>query len=175
MKKLIIAALICSTFSMPVFANSAIDALRQAENEIKQEQLVKQQKAEIEYRQAVAAAERSQRLEASKAQAEASKHAAIQKAKQAEAAKSIAQAEVLRAKENERHIAYEEELRKIQLESLKLDLKAKSTRVDREDDIIDSEIKRADAQTDVIQSEADAKRNISKKVEPVKEKNFLGF
>jgi hypothetical protein len=42
-----------------------------------------------------------------------------------------------------------------------LELQAAKARVDRANDLINAELKRTDAQTDVIQSQADANRNIS--------------
>lgn len=65
------------------------------------------------------------------------------------------------ANDKKRDQAYEDELRKLQLESMKLELQAKAARVQRENDFIEQELKERAAKTDVIQSEADANRNIS--------------
>ncbi|WP_265474214.1 DUF5384 family protein [Mergibacter septicus] len=61
--------------------------------------------------------------------------------------------------------AYEDQLRLLQLEEMKLELERKKARVKREDDFIEQELKREAAKTDVIQSDADARRNISKGTE----------
>lgn len=55
----------------------------------------------------------------------------------------------------------ESKLRDMQLESMSLDLDAKRARVKRSNEFVEQELKRQAAETDVIQSEADANRNIS--------------
>ena len=55
----------------------------------------------------------------------------------------------------------ENKLRDMQVESMSLDLDAKRARVKRSNEFVDQELKRQAAETDVIQSEADANRNIS--------------
>ena len=118
---------------------------------------------------AVAAAESSGQ------QAEERAAAKIRAAAQARArAKEIAQAkehekqEAIRQREYDNYMAdkkrdqsYEDELRKLELEERKLELTRKKARVSREDDFIDQELKREAAKTDVIQSDADAARNLS--------------
>ena len=47
------------------------------------------------------------------------------------------------------------------MEERKLELARKKARVSREDDFIEQELKREAAKTDVIQSDADATRNVS--------------
>ena len=47
------------------------------------------------------------------------------------------------------------------LESRRIDLEVKRARAKRANDFIDRELKREDAQTDVIQADADVKRNVS--------------
>ncbi|XEV14967.1 DUF5384 family protein (plasmid) [Vibrio alginolyticus] len=59
--------------------------------------------------------------------------------------------------------SFEDELRKMQLEEMKLEL-AKKARVERENEVIDAELSHAEATTDVIQSKADSNRNISQGV-----------
>jgi flagellar biosynthesis GTPase FlhF len=61
--------------------------------------------------------------------------------------------------------AYEDKLRDMDLQAKALQLKQLETRVSRENDVIDHNLKREDAQTDVIQSGADANRNVSQGVE----------
>jgi hypothetical protein len=57
--------------------------------------------------------------------------------------------------------AYQDQLRAIDLEQKQLQLEKLKAQTARESDFIDRELKRLDAQTDVIQSEADANRNLS--------------
>ncbi|HBC3987621.1 TPA: DUF5384 family protein [Vibrio parahaemolyticus] len=60
--------------------------------------------------------------------------------------------------------SFEDELRKMQLEEMKLELARKKARVERENEVIDAELSHAEATTDVIQSKADSNRNISQGV-----------
>ena len=63
-------------------------------------------------------------------------------------------------KERQRNRAYEDEIRRLDLVERKADLATKRARADRANDYIDKELSREDAKTDVIQSGADANRNI---------------
>lgn len=60
-----------------------------------------------------------------------------------------------------REQSFEEELRLIQVEERRLELKAKKAKFERVNDYIDQELNSQAAQTDVIQSKADAMRNVS--------------
>lgn len=55
----------------------------------------------------------------------------------------------------------DEEQYQLELESQRLDLQAKRAMVNHTDDYINADLKRSNAQTDVVQSQADANRNIS--------------
>lgn len=107
---------------------------------------------------AVAAAERSGQQAEAKAAAKA----------RAEAQARARAKEAIRQREYDNYMAdkkrdqsYEDELRKLELEERKLELARKKARVSREDDFIEQELKREAAKTDVIQSDADATRNVS--------------
>ncbi|MCE3121611.1 DUF5384 family protein, partial [Escherichia coli] len=63
--------------------------------------------------------------------------------------------------DKKRDIAYENELRSLEIQKLKLALAREEARVKRENDFIDQELKNKAAQTDILQSNADANRNIS--------------
>ena len=63
--------------------------------------------------------------------------------------------------DKKRDQSYEDELRQLDLAERKLALKREATRVAREDEYIDQELKSRAARTDVVQSEADATRNLS--------------
>ncbi len=60
-----------------------------------------------------------------------------------------------------REESYEDELRALELEERRLALQAKKAKVARANDYIDAELRDSAARTDVIQSEADATRNVS--------------
>lgn len=60
-----------------------------------------------------------------------------------------------------REQSFEDQVRQMKLDEMRLELERKKTRIAREDDLIDSELKHANAKTDVLQSEADANRNVS--------------
>lgn len=90
--------------------------------------------------------------------------AAEAKAKAAAEKKAAAQRAAVRAakeKAKARNEAHEDKLRSIEVENMELDLQAKRARVKRTDEFLDQEIKAKAAEADVIQSEADATRNIS--------------
>lgn len=118
---------------------------------------------------AIAAAERSGQQAEAKAAAKARAEAqARARAKEAAKAKAEEKQEAIRQREYDNYMAdkkrdqsYEDELRKLELEERKLELARKKARVSREDEFIEQELKREAAKTDVIQSDADAARNVS--------------
>ncbi|WP_346763485.1 DUF5384 family protein [Escherichia sp. E4208] len=57
--------------------------------------------------------------------------------------------------------SYEDELRSLEIQKQKLALAKEEARVKRENEFIDQELKHKAAQTDVVQSEADANRNVT--------------
>jgi hypothetical protein len=66
-----------------------------------------------------------------------------------------------RAEALKRDQAYLDQLRALQLEQQKLQVERLKAHTARENEFIDRELKRLDARTDVLQSEADANRNVS--------------
>lgn len=64
-------------------------------------------------------------------------------------------------KDKQRDQGYEDELRSLEIQKQKLALAKEEARVKRENEYIDQELKRQAAHTDVVQSEADANRNMS--------------
>lgn len=109
----------------------------------------------------------------------------VQKAKAHEQKVKIAEQRAIQEKARKREQNYEDDLRQIELESLKLDLQAKKAVVKRTDEYIDFELKEKSANTDLIQSNADAIRNLSDgkkeqlkslgKAEETKAKGFWDF
>lgn len=75
---------------------------------------------------------------------------AVQKAKDEE-----------RLKDKVRDQSYEDKLRDVQLEAQKTQLDVMKAKANRANDYIDQDLNREKAKTDVIQSQADATRNIS--------------
>lgn len=65
------------------------------------------------------------------------------------------------AQDKARDQSYEDELRRLEIQKQKLALAREEARVKRENEFIDQELKSKAAQTDVIQSHADANRNLS--------------
>lgn len=63
--------------------------------------------------------------------------------------------------DKKRDQSYEDQLRQLELDQRKLAIKREAARVAREDEYIDQELKSRAARTDVVQSEADATRNLS--------------
>lgn len=64
-------------------------------------------------------------------------------------------------KEKSRNRAFEDEQRRLDLMDRKADLATKRARADRSNDYIDRELSREDAKTNVVNSNADANRNLS--------------
>lgn len=87
---------------------------------------------------------------------EKERKAAIKRREEAEKARM---AEV--QKDKKRDQDYEDELRKLAVEDRKLSLQEKKARADRANEYIDVDLSREKARTDVVQSEADANRNVS--------------
>jgi hypothetical protein len=152
MKGIVVASAL-ALLSLPVQANQ-FDQLHMIEQQTKQAEL----NAETErLRQAAAAQARAE------AQAAASRRERAA-AQQAAAAKAAAQRQ---AQEQEhkrlrtREESFEDELRAMELEERRLELQAKRAKAARANDYIDAELRESAARTDVIQSDADATRNVT--------------
>lgn len=83
--------------------------------------------------------------------------AAAQAARKAERDRQLAAAEA----DKKRAQAYQDQLRSLQIEREQLQLQAMKARVARANDFIDQELRQDAAQTDVVQSRADANRALS--------------
>ena len=104
------------------------------------------------------AAYAAQQAEADRRQRMADHQAAKAQAAEQSRLNKIAAAKAARTAKDD---AYADEQRELDLQSRKLDLQAKAVVVSRENDVINSGIAREKAKTDVIQSNADATRNVS--------------
>jgi hypothetical protein len=139
--------------SLPALANQ-FDQLYQIEQETKQAQAnaeaerIRQAAAEQASAEARDAANRRQRAAAQQAAAQ-----------QAAAKRQVQEAENQRVRSREE--SFEDELRALELEERRLELQAKRARTARANDYIDAELRESAAKTDVIQSDADASRNLS--------------
>lgn len=140
-------------FTVPALAGQ-FDELYQIEQQTKQAEAA----AEAErLRQAAAAQERADAREAAARQ----QQAAAQRAAQQRAAEQRQVQAAEEKRQRTREESYEDELRALELEERRLALQAKKAKVARANDYIDAELRDSAARTDVIQSEADATRNVS--------------
>lgn len=117
--------------------------------------------------QEMQAAEENNRIEQEriKQQQSALRAQKIAEKKQAQLASENAAKHAETLQDKKRDQSYEDELRQLEIEERKLELAAKKAKVNRANDYIDQELKSQAAQTDVVQSQADAARNVSKGTE----------
>lgn len=138
-----------------------LNAINAAESEIKATQDARRREY-MRQQEQQAAAERAKRAEEQAiAQKQRESEEAHRRAASEKAEAAARQQREAVAKEKQRNQAYEDELRKMALEEKQLELQTKKAKVKRADDYIDQELNREKARTDVIQSEADATRNVS--------------
>jgi hypothetical protein len=166
MKKIVLIAAI-SLFVLAASSANAqsmqdqLKALESAENDIKAKQEARRQ--EYQRQQDVQAAqERAKRAEEQVRMEKQREEDAKNRRIATEKAEAIAkQQREAAAKERDKKEAYNDELKKMALEEKQLELQVKKAKVKRADDYIDQELNREKAKTDVIQSDADANRNVS--------------
>ena len=127
----------------------------------KQALLVKQQQEERE--RIAKEAEAKRKEQAAIAAAEQKRKTAAVNAAEQKRQQAVASANAEKAKDKARQQQYEDELRQIQLDAMRLELQRKAARVAREDDFVNAELKAMNANTDVVQSEADATRIMADK------------
>ena len=166
MKKIVLIAAI-SLFVLaasPANAQSMQDqlkALESAENDIKAKQEARRQEYQRQ-QEAQAAQERAKRAEEQARMEKQREEDARNRRIASEKAEAIAkQQREAAAKERDKKEAYNDELKRMALEEKQLELQVKKAKVKRADDYIDQELNREKAKTDVIQSDADANRNVS--------------
>ncbi|MGH8383373.1 DUF5384 family protein [Pseudomonas sp.] len=124
------------------------------------EQQTKQTEAALETERLRQAAAAQQRAESREAAARQQRAAAQRAASQRAAEKQQAQAAEHKRVQT-REEGFEDELRALELEERRLALQAKKAKVARANDYIDAELRDSAARTDVIQSNADASRNVT--------------
>lgn len=156
--KLIVALIFgCLSCSASADITTQLSAIKSAEqtnqDNLKRLEIEKQRKAQEQ----AAAVAKANAEKAQKAQAER-----MARLKEQRLATETKEAERLADKYRDQ--SFEDELRKMQIEEMKLELARKKARVEREDEVIDAELSHAEATTDVIQSKADSNRNLSQGV-----------
>ena len=156
MKKVLLLALL-ATVSHPVFSNSLqsqLSAVAQAEQ---------QGKTEANRQRDALQAQREKEFQLEKQRRANAAAIANQKAKAAAQERQARndKREAAAALDKKRDQNFEDELRSLEIQKQKLALAREEARVKRENDFIDQELKNKAAQTDVLQSHADANRNIS--------------
>ncbi|MFP1557208.1 DUF5384 family protein [Escherichia coli] len=155
MKKVFLCAILAS-LSYPAIASSLQDQLS-AVAEAEQQGKNEEQRQHDEW-----VAERNRNAEQEK-QRRANAQAAANKKRQPEEIRKLVRInwtpKPLRTKKRDQ--SYEDELRSLEIQKQKLALAKEEARVKRENEFIDQELKHKAAQTDVVQSEADANRNMT--------------
>jgi ATPase subunit of ABC transporter with duplicated ATPase domains len=127
-----------------------IGAVNAAVSQQKQDEAEAEAAREEEYRQ--------QQLAQQLAAAQQARAAAAALAQEQARQDRIAAARQAREAKDE---AYQDQLIELDLQQKKLQLQAQQTQVNRENEVIDQQLKRQSAETDLVQSKADANRNIS--------------
>lgn len=154
-RKILLVFLSFLTFSG--YANTLqnqLAAVAQAEQQGKSEEIRQQEQLKFKLEQDAL----QERKRQAKAAAIANQQAKAREAQRKSLQDKIA-AEV--AADKKRDQSYEDELRSLEIQKQKLALAREETRVKRENEYIDQELKNQAAHTDVIKSQADANRNIS--------------
>ncbi|ENA32662.1 hypothetical protein HMPREF1487_06384 [Pseudomonas sp. HPB0071] len=130
-----------------------------------QDQISAIHQAELNQQAAERAAAQARQAELDRAaQARAAEQRRAEQARAAQIKKAEQQRAAVAAEaysDKKRDQAYEDELRQLEIEERKLKLTALKAKTNRTDDYIDQELKQKAAETEVIQSQADATRNLS--------------
>lgn len=157
--------LVLALVAGPIMAQNQFEQLHEIEVQQKQFEAAQQEKQ----RQLVAAqqAQEKRAYEAERARQQAQQQT-YQRQQQAAAQKANEQAQAARAAQQaeQRHLQdrserFEDEDRALALEERRIKLDAMKARAARTNDFVDAELKDSAARSDVIQSQADATRNIS--------------
>lgn len=151
-RKAICVALLAA--SAPLFAQTDLTSQINAVNSA----ITQQKDAEAAAQAARAEKYHQWELQQQRQAAQAAKAAAAARAReQARLDRIAAQRQAQAAKEEQ----YQDQLRDLSLQQKKLQLQAEQVQVMRENDMIDQKLKRESAETDLVQSRADANRNVS--------------
>jgi len=146
MKRLILLPLV-GLLSFPAYADPALTS-----------QINAVHAAELEQQRARDAEEAKWRAETERRQADEA--ARQERAERARVAAAKARADELKS-DKQRDQVYEDKLRDLEIQQRAIALQKEQKRANREDDFIDEELHMHKAQADVVQSNADANRNVS--------------
>lgn len=140
--------------SLSAFAQTSltdqINAVGAAVSEQKDQEAAEQATRDAQYQRAQAEQRRA-------AEANTRAAAAARATERARLDKLAAARQAREAKDE----SYQDQLRDLDLQQKKLQLQAQQTAVNRENDMIDQKLKHDAAETDLVQSKADANRNLS--------------
>jgi hypothetical protein len=153
MKPIIFASLLC-LLATPVFAQNQFDQLHQIE--LQHEQSAASARAAATAKADAARARQNANDQANRRQQLAAEHSARQ---QASELRKVRETENTRLRS--RAEQFEDEDREIALMERRIKLQKLKAEAARSNDFIDAELRERAAKTDVIQSEADASRNVT--------------
>lgn len=161
-KRLIVSTcLLFGTVAIAQTQQEQLNNLNAAQNQIQAAEQARQAEMARQQYEAQQQAEKraaQQRAQQQKAQAE---QRALQQEREARAEQAARERQYEQQKDKEREQAYQDKLRQQVLEARDAELAMKKAKAKRADDFAEQELNREKAKTDVIQSEADATRNIS--------------
>lgn len=160
-KSLLAACLMTSALADAQTMQEQLNNLNAAQNQIQAAEQARQADMARQQYEAQQQAEKraaQQRAQQQKAQAE---QRAQQQEREAKAEQAVRERKYEQQKDKEREQAYQDKLRQQELEAREADLAMKKAKAKRADDFAQQELNREKAKTDVIQSEADATRNLS--------------
>lgn len=160
-----IALLVLSCFAVIAHAQSDMDSMLKAakqlqdqnkfEEDSKRRQLIAEQKERERVRAEQERVAQERAFEVEKKRIDAAQAA------ERERLALVRERQAREEKEKARNRAFEDEQRRLDLMDRKADLATKRARADRSNDYIDRELSREDAKTNVVNSAADANRNLS--------------
>ncbi|MGF6409565.1 DUF5384 family protein [Paraburkholderia sp. MM5482-R1] len=153
-------ALVLPARSQPTLT-SQLGAVNAAVTEQNAREAAQQAAAQAELQREQEAQARERDREERAAEAEQRRRDAIAAADHSAAQARLKAAATARAARQSKDEAYADQMRDIDLQQRSLQLQAQQTRVNRENDVINAELARDKARTDVIQSKADSNRNVS--------------
>jgi hypothetical protein len=165
---LLLLAAVVTGASSPALAQLSLDEQVAAVRRAEQEQKAREQAAQAELeRRARADYERQlaqEALEREAAREVETKRLELQRERERAARAAQAAAAAKREELAARDRAYEDQHRSLNLDERRIELEVQKARAARTHDLVDQELKRMEAETDVVQSAADSARNVSEGV-----------
>jgi hypothetical protein len=150
-------ALLVAIFLLPsasVWAGSSLTDQINAVHAVELRQQEADRAAQAAYEEEAARAAEKQRAEATRLErTRAAERAAKRTAEEEKAKEAVA--------DRKRDQTYEDQLRDVDLQMRQVELQKMKARANRENDYIDQDLRHKAAETDAVQSKADAERNLS--------------